>query len=291
MRTISLLLLSGVLTAALAEPLQLMSGFASTDDYSVRYETRLEPGGDKSEIKNIGGGLQINDGRFHRYLLDRSRKVYFGYDLLVEVTEDGRYRTRFLPLSIRPRQIADPEFWTLIPLPGYPGEQLLASGDTVLLDLMVHPASGRKIVDFLTIGGDIRRSETAHGPARDFAVGLAPLHLNKPRITIGGETPAGAEKFGGAVSGPIVWIYLENRGRFLLSLIPRPEYGFLRAGELRGSSLHFDWGGERIEINCAGRIAPARGAFHLYVRRDAEFRPAGPGFRMGATDSPRALPR
>jgi hypothetical protein len=75
----------------------------------------------------------------------------------------------------------------------------------------------------------------------------------------------------GGDAGPIIWMYLPGRGRFLLSLSPRS--GFRRAGEVRGTSLRFIVDGQTYDVVSSARIAPATAAFNLYVRRQPDWKP------------------
>ena len=74
-------------------------------------------------------------------------------------------------------------------------------------------------------------------------------------------------------TGAVVWLYLPERGRFLLALRPQPKLGFQRAGEVRGSVLRFTLGGETVSVVCGSRIAPGQAAFNLYVLHDPTWRP------------------
>jgi hypothetical protein len=74
-------------------------------------------------------------------------------------------------------------------------------------------------------------------------------------------------------TGSVVWVYVPNRGRFLLSLVPSTRFGFRRAGEIRGSSLRFTVGGDTYSVSSSRRIAPGDAAFNLYVLHQPGWRP------------------
>jgi hypothetical protein len=81
-----------------------------------------------------------------------------------------------------------------------------------------------------------------------------------------------------------------------LSLVPRPELGFRKAGEVRGSSLSFVIGKDTFTLSTGGRIAPGQAAYSLYVLHDPDFRLTYPNadnsaFVMGAADRPEVLIR
>jgi len=287
MRTISLLLLSSL--ALTAEPAQLMSGSGTVNNHKIRYETRVEPDGEPTSVKGLGGGVRIKDGRFYRIVQLNSKKLYFGYEIAVEALPDRRYEVRFAPL---PRDILDWEWgrldesWSTAPLPAYPEPQTVDDADVIAIDLMENPDTGQRIVDYLTIGSNALRTETVEGPARDFTREDAWIRIMKPLVKIDGEVIPPTRNFRGGVSGPVAWIYTPSHGRYLLSLAPRSEHGFQLGGEVRGTTIRIEIGGSEIELNCSERITDGGGAYHLYVLHQPAFRPekgADMKFRMGST--------
>jgi hypothetical protein len=71
----------------------------------------------------------------------------------------------------------------------------------------------------------------------------------------------------------VVWFYLPNRGRYVLSLLPRSEFGFRRAGEVRGSTVRFTIGSETFTLLTADQVAPGQAPFNLYVLHDPTWKP------------------
>jgi hypothetical protein len=93
----------------------------------------------------------------------------------------------------------------------------------------------------------------------------------------------------GEITGSAVWIYIPNRGRYILSLAPHPELGFRKAGEVRGTSLSFTLGADTILLNSARTVAPGDSPFNLYVLAESGWRPNYANtdvgsFLMGAAD-------
>jgi hypothetical protein len=122
------------------------------------------------------------------------------------------------------------------------------------------------------------------------------LTIRAPRLSINGKLDESSTRHFNEVSGSVVWFYTSNRGRYILSLVPRPELGFRRAGEVRGTSLSFVVGKDTFSLSTGARIAPGQAAFNLYVRHDPEWRPTYPNadltaFSMGATDRAESLVR
>jgi hypothetical protein len=93
------------------------------------------------------------------------------------------------------------------------------------------------------------------------------------RISLNGTVLDASARLGGSISGPALWFYLPERGRFVLSLLPNPKLGFRRAGEVTNRSLTFTEGRERYDIQSTSQIVPAGGRFNLYVLHDPKWRP------------------
>ena len=58
----------------------------------------------------------------------------------------------------------------------------------------------------------------------------------------------------------VVWLYVGNRGRYYLSLLPHPKLGFRKAGEVRGSSLSFTIGSDTLTLSSASPDRPRAGS-------------------------------
>ena len=266
-----------------------MTGNGNVNGVSYSYETRLEP--PDPPIGKYGGGNLTHDNKVvQRHLCDFTQKKCFGYDLKVETLSDGRYAFEFSPLTITPEKMAEifdnVGGWTLLPMPQHPATQILNPGDTVALDLFVNPTTGQKIVDYLTVQGGHGRRLSASGSAHDFSVEEGLLEISAPRLTINGMPSHVTALYRGAVSGSALWVYISGHGRFIFSLAPRADLGLQKAGEVRGSSLTWRWGGDEFSLNADKRIAPGGGAYNVYVFNDASYRPKGDdsnaAFRMGA---------
>jgi hypothetical protein len=296
MRTIRIVSAIVFWTAAFAQSethsyTRVMSGSATQNNVGFSYETRLEPPS-PTLANGIGGGTIGGTSATHRFMTDSAQRKYFGYDILVEaLPQPNTYRVTFRPLSISAEKIHpnDPAGWTMVPLSGYPAPQTVHGGDTIALDLFTNPATGQKIVDYIRIKDRARELVYANdSPPRDFSVADAELRLMAPHVSINGKLhPATADQAGG-IAGAAVWFYLPDHGRYFLSLMPHPELGFQKAGEVRGSSLNFTAGGDTITVECNGRIAVGYAAYNLYVLAEPGWRPRDPhaqtAFGMTAGD-------
>ena len=236
----------------------------------------------------------VSDYVIHRYMQDRSHKTYFGYDIAVEPLHDGStLRVSILPLSVGPERLGleNPETWKRLAPPRYPPPQSVRSGNTLAFDLFVNRETGQKLVEYVLFGRNHRR-ETVPWPARDFTVHDAELRLRAPRLVVNGTLAEATTSVDATISGAFVKLYWAPKGQFTFSLVPHPELGFRKLGEVRGSTAAFESGGDSYELNCDGKIAPGYAAFNLYVLHDPDYSPSiplfykGTEFFMGASDKP-----
>ena len=111
------------------------------------------------------------------------------------------------------------------------------------------------------------------------------MHLIQPRLTINGveQSFTGQPQPGAPVlssiplnrnaTGSLVWFYVPGKGRYILSLIARPELDFKQAGELRGGLAKFTLDGDTFTVECPAEIAEGHAPYSLYVQRDALYEP------------------
>jgi hypothetical protein len=101
---------------------------------------------------------------------------------------------------------------------------------------------------------------------RDVYAEDAEFEITQPALIVndrGRELPQNP----GVIKGKIVWLYLPDRGSYLLSLAPLPDLGFTLAGEVGGSALKFQAGDEQVEVDSSNRILMGSATYNLYVRR------------------------
>jgi hypothetical protein len=286
-----------------AQSSRIGGGTVSRPTFGFYWETHLEP--PAPGLADSFGTLTL-DGptAIDRLMLDRSRQMYFGYEVLIEALGTNSYQLSFQPLVLTPDlktrltaqriTLDDPSSpWTLMPSPSFPKPQTVRAGDVVGLDLLVNKTTGQKIVDYVTIqepaagfsGFDRippREFAYAAGSPRDFKLSDAELRLVSPRLTINGELDQSSLRRYDAAAGAVVWFYAGGRGRYILSLVPHPELGFRKAGEVRGSTLTFTVGKDAFTLSAGGPIAPGRAPFNLYVLHDPAWRPNYPHANLSA---------
>lgn len=283
-----------------AESGRIMGGSAGGSKYQFFYETFLDPS--MPGLGNMGGGTIGGEGVIHRFMSDRRQRVYFGYDVLIErLTEPNTYRLTFSQLtsdSVLRVLGDDAAMWTQLPAPdwGGPAVRTIRAGEVLSLDLLTNAATGQKIVDYVTVKGASYDPDWSFiyetGTAQDFRAEDAALELRTPQVSVNGQSGASAIPTGVVVYGATVWFYLPMYGRFVLSLMPHPGLGFVKAGEVRGSTLSFAIDNDTFNLVSAGRIAPGQRPFNLYVLHEPGWRPPDGNESVwggGAAESPDQL--
>jgi hypothetical protein len=284
--------------------IRIDGGGVSREKFGFYWETRISPA-TPALAEGFSTGTTDSMGVIHRIMLDRSGRTYFGYDVLIDVLpEPNTYRMTFRPLVMTSTLAQDWSMdrwseWMPLPAPRFPSPQNVRSGEILELTLMTNSGTGQRIVDYLSVqeplptrspfprAPDERDFSYATGNPRDFTTNDVELRLRAPRLSVNGkEDPSSIRRIDEA-AGTYIWIYVQNHGRFILSLSPHP--GFSKAGEIRGSNLTFIDGSDKYMISAASRIAPGQAAFNLYVLHQPDWKPTYPfadlsAFNMGAED-------
>jgi hypothetical protein len=290
-------------TAKQTPSIRIDGGVELREKFGFHWETRISPA---SPPLAEGFITTTTDsmGVIHRVMLDRSGRTYFGYDVIIDVlSEANTYKLTFKPL-IMTSTLA--QGWSMdrwsewIPLsaPRFPPPQNVRIGEILELTLLTNSGTGQRILDYISVQ-DSQQSATfrsfaieerdfsyATGTPRDITAGDIELRIRSPRVSINGKPDPSSTRFD-EVAGAFVWIYVQNHGRFIMSLSPHP--GFSKAGEVRGTSLSFKDGSDIYMISAAARIAPGQAAFNLYVLHQPDWKPTYPfadlaAFNMGAED-------
>jgi hypothetical protein len=250
----------------------------------------------------------------HRYFYDLSAHLYFGYDLVIEPEESvDSYRVAFSDLSIGPLdfQTDSPDslnasLWKHLPLPALPAARLVRAGDPLSISVFRDAASGRSLIDTMTIvpmpmmagGGhpgtnremwqwahssmqagsalSVRRASDVFGAARSFSAADAEMRLQMHHVSINGKVDRDVDATRIA-NGSLVWFYAPGHGRYILSLTPRPDLGFVQAGEIRGGLVTFSVDQDNIAMESPTMVAPGDAAYVLYVLHDANWSPTARG--------------
>ncbi len=205
-----------------------------------------------------------------RFVRDNFRHIYVTYSVAVEVLPGGNYRATF-GASQAPVPESVSSGWKVIPLMSYPVPQLLQDGDTITLDLYSDSKTGQKVVEDIHFGQStamVLRKGAARAVYAD-----DDLKVVQPRVRKNGS-PQELSEVRGTLDGPVLWIYIPGNGRYVLSLEPNPELGFVQAGEVVGNSLEFGLAGNIFRVDCAERIADAgSGTYIVYALQDSAWEP------------------
>jgi len=243
---------------------QVMSGSGKLKDgILVQYRTVLRP---PAAAKCCAGGIGIDPaGILHRDI--QYNGASFGYDLVVDAVNPATG----IQVSFRPLTGVTP---AAAPLPEYPPPETVQSGDTIALDLMVSADGKERLTDYLRFFAKAPEPAGASGtsPARDFTIDDGPVRfdLTGIRVFVNGRQFDGLTGFA-IFPGSTFWFVIPNRGRYILSL--QPHDGFVQAGEVRDNVIRFQDAGQHYEFRTMSNIVGSGGAFHLYLLRDANFRP------------------
>jgi hypothetical protein len=249
----------------------------------VRFLTKLEPPGANARAQLPGAVIGEGNGVAHHIIDDAAHKRSFGYDLRLQPAADG------LSAQIRIEPLNAPRYsvqtgWTMIGLPKYPVIPNVRLGDTVALDLLVNPATGQKIVDYLTLE---RADHPDPNRAHDFSLADVILSLDRPRVLINGKPVESTSDFLGGTAAAVVWIYIRGHGRFILSLFPDEKLGFRKNGLTGANALTFRDGATEFRVECSSSVAPGDGPYNLYVVHEAAWHPYSPddSIEVGSADN------
>jgi hypothetical protein len=161
---------------AIAQSSRIDSGSVSHERFGLYRETHLDPPAPPL-ADGFGTASMIDaSGVVHRVLLDRSRQVYFGYDVLVQpLPQAGTYGVTFQPLTLPLESSqkllgSDIGNWTLLPAPVFPASQTVRGGQVLELSLLTSSTWGQTLVDYVTVQEPARRVEGfGITPPREFA--------------------------------------------------------------------------------------------------------------------------
>ena len=221
------------------------------------------------------------DRIIHRVLTDAERRVVFAYDLsvssdpvskkfrLVVLPADEAFRRLFLKDNAPLR--AHESFATF---PRSTAPQTLDDGDAVSLELLVNRDSGVKIIDVVKVTFDrsILRENYLDAAPKDFTLDAVSMTVKSYELSIDGVL-VGKSKSKIGCAGSLLWFYVPDRGRFIVSLSPRDGYQFRKIGLLDGNRIEFVLNGELYEWISGETIFPNGGAWNLWVLYDPNYTP------------------
>jgi hypothetical protein len=223
----------------------------------------------------------------HRVLVDAGGNFVFGYDLIVEpVAASKQFKVSLKPLSaefeerLRSRQPAGatasraPQ--NVSTLPRATDAQLIDDGDAFALDLLVNSETGIKIMDVVKVSFDRAKLWSApqqHGmPLRDFTLGNVELAVREHKLMINGELAGGGRKPARGCAGALLWFYVPERGRFIVSLMPHEGYDFQKIGRIENNKISFKHGDDVYEwTSSVPVVGRSGGNWNLWVLHDPDY--------------------
>ena len=217
----------------------------------------------------------------HRVLTDAQQNVVFGYDLWISADPvTKKFSVAVLPANEDFRRSFMKDFTPLRPngpfatFPKSTKPQTLDDGDAVTLELLVNKESGVKIIDVVSVTFDrsrLRDSSPDSAP-KDFTLDAFALEVKNHTLSINGTVVNKSKSTIGA-SGQLLWFYIPDRGRFILSLVPREGYQFEKIAVLDEDRIEFTVNGENYEWVSAAPILPNGGTWYLWVLHDTDYTP------------------
>jgi len=247
-----------------------------------------------------------------RIVTDAAANIYFAYELVIEPGgQPDAFLASFRPLDPASDGL-DPAHFIMRTPATFPPQRMIHLGESLAISLGIAPGSGATLTDEIVLDRTPLRVEDVLNLRDRLSLGVAHLHLSvelrrrgieptppasqeprappAPTIT-GAPRPFAAADTefrtqslrlrvnGGpevellSARGRLIWFSLPGRGRYILSLVPRPELGFVKAGEARGGYLNLQIDGDSFVLTSGASIAPAGAAYFVYALYDPEWAP------------------
>ncbi len=98
-----------------------------------------------------------------------------------------------------------------------------------------------------------------------------------------------------SVTGALIWFYLPQRERFILSLTQREGYNFQKVGTVQGNKIRFSFDGNQYDwISSAPVVTSGDDTWNLWVLQDKDYQPEieptqGFPYLFGAADDAKYL--
>lgn len=262
--------------------------------------TSIEKSGLKVTAITIISPLSRFTGKnsVNRIFIDRGNKIHFGYELEIsKETEKGKYKITFKPLSM-PLFSGDSEEKNLTK---FPEPLQISEADQISVDLLENPKTKDKITDFIKIvqgkpsqqnslaspiiitgGPDVKTTQTIASSTRisipdldltsepkDFSLEDVKMQFVGANILLNGQIKLEKK----SALGGNIYFYLKDKGRFILSPVPREGYKFQKKGLISNNKITFEINGDKIEINAVAPIMYYGGKWNLWVLYEPDYRP------------------
>jgi hypothetical protein len=287
---ICLLALATLATAQEAEKRQLIVPLAGGGFVAFKSETawtdtkRVSPQLQRVPAILSSHALADENRIIHRVLKDTGGKFIFGYDLwvvpnpaakqfkIVVKPLDSQYESKLRAGNASVGELPQSEIISTFPKSTEP--QTLDDGDAFSLDLLVNQDRGVKIVDVVRVAFD-RANIWDINPRtlpRDFTLDAVELAVKDYRLLVNGNVVS-VGKSTRACNGTLLWFYVQDRGRFIVSLVPREGYEFQKVGIVEDNRIEFTLRGNHYEWLSSAPILQPGGTWSLWVLHDPNYTP------------------
>jgi len=297
MRTTDIFLAIGLCVPCVAQTGVIAQGNVARGTFSFYWQSRVEPPSPPlADSLGYGAGYHTTSDSVYRVMIDRTRNVYFGYEVQVTALQKHRYRLKFEPLNLTAENFTQlhmepADRWAKldIPVPSsrflYPFRDepdVVNELDVVAVDLMMNPSSKQKIVDYVVLQGPgrawsfdqphaVREFSYPEGDPRELSLSDVGMRVLDPQVSVNGVVQYSEP---GEVAGAYIWFSPpERERRYIFTLLPHA--GFQKAGEVRGSTLRFTLAGDTVVITSARPIVSADAVLNLYERIEPASRVPG----------------
>jgi len=252
-----LLAMTGMATAQEAAKRQLIVPLAEGGFVAFKSETAWTDTKKASELQLmpaiLGSRALADDNRIvHRVLKDSGGRFIFGYDLWVAPNPTVKqFRIVVRPLDpqyeskLRAGNESEgepPQSEVISTFAKSTEAQTLDDGDAFSIDLLVNQSAGVKIVDVVRVAFD-RANIWDNNPRalpRDFSLDAVELGVKDYRLLVNGNVVSTGKSAKGA-AGTLLWFYVPDRGRFIVSLVPREGYQFQKVGIIEDNRIENLW--------------------------------------------------
>ena len=262
----------------------------------------------------LGQIYSSNSGNtLHRVLLDRTNKIYIGYDLIIEKQANTRkLKISFKPLSKKPSALIKNSKMSVSSKSGRVNSSIIdqnksSTGNNentkpIIIGSLDYKDYTAKLLpnypkdiileheDTLTI--DLLQNSKTKAKISDsikflFRSGQSNYYFNEGEpaknytiedVILRLERPEihlGNRRYktDSTVAGSINWIYIKGKGRFIFSFKPQSNYSFHRIGIIQNNVLSFEFNGDKYKFISKSPILGLGGKWNLWVMHDPNYQP------------------
>jgi hypothetical protein len=192
------------------------------------------------------------------YLFDKSNRQHYGYTWNAEPLGSGQYRFTVLPLDPSVLREDGP----VAPPPHSAPPAVVGPGSTFEVDIKI--SENERVYDRYELS---KQSLPLPQPGT-----LDLMTLTNPRLYVNGALALDSDGVAQA-SGDRVFVDLQNRGEYVLTLDPRNDPRFQRAGTAKDNTIEFRSHGDDFRITCTAPVTRnGDRAVYLYVKEDVNIR-------------------